>query len=183
VGGPACGIVAGRQEIVERIAAHPLFRSWQLDALRSAALVGTLQVYARGADIRKELPVWQLLDTPLENLRNRAERIAPQLAQAAGVASAVALQTHSPLTAALADNNWPSYGIALSASDGNVHALEGRLRAADHPVLGRIDGDRLVLDLRSVCPRQDRQLVEAIAGGTATRDTSNQAPAADAPAE
>jgi L-seryl-tRNA(Ser) seleniumtransferase len=183
VGGPACGIVIGRQEIVERIAAHPLSRSWRLDSLRSAALVGTLQVYARGADIRQELPIWQLISTPLENLQNRAARIAPQLAQAAGVATADAVATQSPLTAALADNIWPSYGIALSSADGNVQALETRLRSADHPVLGRIDGGRLLLDLRSVFPRQDRQLVEAIVGGKTTDEASIQVASAETPAE
>jgi L-seryl-tRNA(Ser) seleniumtransferase len=167
VGGPACGLVIGRQDIVERIAAHPLSKSCQLDSLRSAALVGTLQVYANGGDIQRELPVWQLLGTSLENLQNRAERIAPQLAQAAGIKSAVPVETRSPLTAALADNGWPSFGIALTARDTNIRSLEALLGRAERPVLGRIEGDRLVLDLRTVFPRQDRPMVEAIAGGAA----------------
>jgi L-seryl-tRNA(Ser) seleniumtransferase len=184
VGGPTCGLVIGRQDIVERVTAHPLYKSWQLDSLRSAALVGTLQIYANGGDIRQELPVWQLLSTPLENLQNRAERIAPQLAQATGIASATVAETRSLLTAALADNGWPSFGIALSAADGNIGALEARLGRADRPVLGRIEGDRLVLDLRTVFPRQDRHLVEAIAGGGSKSDeTVSPPPSIDLPAD
>jgi L-seryl-tRNA(Ser) seleniumtransferase len=184
VGGPTCGLVIGRQDIVERVTAHPLYKSWQLDSLRSAALVGTLQIHANGGDIRQELPVWQLLSTPLENLQNRAERIAPQLAQATGIASATVAETRSLLTAALADNGWPSFGIALSAADGNIGALEARLGRADRPVLGRIEGDRLVLDLRTVFPRQDRHLVEAIAGGGSKSDeTASPPPSIDLPAD
>jgi L-seryl-tRNA(Ser) seleniumtransferase len=178
VGGPSCGIVIGRQDLLVRIAAHPLFKAWQLDSLRSAALVGTLQVYAGGVDAQ-ELPLWQLLSTPLENLQNRAERLAPQLAQASCIQSAVPVETLSPLTGAFADNGWPSFGIAISAADGNSRSLEARFSQADRPVLGRIDGDGLVLDLRTVFPRQDRQLVEAIVGSAVT----DQASAGPSPAE
>ena len=96
-----------------------------------------------------------------------------------GIQSAVAVETRSPLTGAFTDNGWPSFGIAISATDGNIRSLEARFSQADRPVLGRIDGDRLVLDLRTVFPRQDRQLVEVIVGSAVTDEAS----AAPSPAE
>jgi L-seryl-tRNA(Ser) seleniumtransferase len=171
VGGPACGIVLGRRDVVQRISEHPLCAASRLDAPRSAALVATLESYEnseRGAEV---LPVWQFLTTPLENLRNRAERIAPQLAQVAGVASAVAIETRSPISGVLAQGGgYSSYGVALTASDGNINNLNDRMRALPLPVLGRVEGDRLVLDLRTVLPRQDRMLVDAILGTPATNN-------------
>jgi L-seryl-tRNA(Ser) seleniumtransferase len=167
VGGPACGILAGRQEVVRRIREHPLFAAWQLDALRSAALAGTLECYENAPPGEQSLPVWQCLTTPLENLRNRAERLAPQLANAEGIATAAALETRSPIAAALIDGGWPSYGVALAARDGNVQSLEKQLANAAQPVVGRIEGEHLVLDLRTVFPRQDRALVESLIGSIA----------------
>lgn len=162
VGGPACGVVLGNREVIARIVRHPLFSALQLDPLRSTALASTVECYdspSRGADT---VPVWQCLGTSIENLRNRAERMAGQLQHVAGVGSATAIETRSQLSAALADNGWPSYGVALTPADGNVTALDTRLRQASVPVVGRIEDDRLVLDLRTVIPRQDKTLVDVL---------------------
>jgi L-seryl-tRNA(Ser) seleniumtransferase len=170
VGGPPCGILAGRQEIVRRIAAHPLFAAWQLDALRLAGLAGTLECYENAPPGEQTMPVWQCLTTSIENLRNRAERLAPQLAKAEGIASAEPVETRSPIAAALIDGGWPSFGVALTPADGDLQGLERRLIHSPQPVVGRIENERLVLDLRTVFPRQDKLLVESLTGRTPTAD-------------
>jgi L-seryl-tRNA(Ser) seleniumtransferase len=178
VGGPACGILVGQQNVIQRIVNHPLFAAWQLDPLRGAALVGTLQCYEYAPQRPDALPVWQILTTPVENLHNRAERIAPQIANAPGIASAAAIETHSPIAAALLDaGGWPSYGVALSPSNGDIRGLDKRLTNGAEPVHGRVEGDRLVLDLRTVFPRQDRSLVDALLGRTEPNEAAE--PSAD----
>jgi L-seryl-tRNA(Ser) seleniumtransferase len=162
VGGPPCGILLGSPEAIDRIVHHPLYSVLRLDPLRSAALLATIECYdspSRGLDT---LPVWQLLGTSLENLRNRAERMAAQLAHTTGIASATAVETKSPLSPALADDAWPSYAVALTAADNDIAALDRRLRSARFPVIGRIEEDRLLLDLRTVLPRQDKVIVDAL---------------------
>ena len=163
VGGPACGILLGGREVIRRISQHPLFAAWRLDGLRAAALVATLECYDNPPTGQDVLPMWQFLATSVENLRNRAERMAPQLAHAEGVASAVAIETRSPLFSVLVDG-CPSYGVALAAADGDIHSLDRRLRTAPLPVLGRVEGDRLILDLRTVLARQDQTLVDSLLG-------------------
>ncbi len=170
VGGPSCGILAGRQEIVRRITEHALFAAWQLDTLRLAGLAGTLECYENSPAGEQTLPVWQCLTTPIENLRNRAERLAPQLAKAEGIASAAPVETRSPIAAALIDGGWPSFGVALTPADGDLQGLERRLINSSQPVVGRIESERLVLDLRTVFPRQDKLLVESLTGSTGTAD-------------
>jgi L-seryl-tRNA(Ser) seleniumtransferase len=163
IGGPSCGILAGRRDVIQRVADHPLFAAWQLDPLRSAALLGTLECCELADREPTPLPVWQLLSTPLENLRNRAERIAPQLAQAPDVASAIVLETRSPIAAALMDGGGlPSYAVGLAPTDGDVPSLERRIGSGEQPVIGRIENERLLLDLRTVFPRQDTALVQAV---------------------
>jgi L-seryl-tRNA(Ser) seleniumtransferase len=165
LGGPSCGILLGSRDAIRRVWEHPLFAAWRLDPLRSAALVATLECYDDSARGRNALPVWQFLTAPIDNLRNRAERIAPQLARAQGIASALPVETRSPICAAFTPGGgWPSYGIALTPADGDVHSLDKRLRAAPSLIRGRLEGDRLVLDLRTVFPRQDTQLVETLIG-------------------
>jgi L-seryl-tRNA(Ser) seleniumtransferase len=166
VGGPACGILLGRQDAIRRITEHPLFAAWQLDPLRAAALTATMACYDHPSFGADSAPVWQCLSTSVENLRNRAERMAAQLAHVEGVASASAIETRSPISASLPGEGWPSHGVALAAADGNLATLDNRLQTARVPIRGRIEGDRIILDLRTVLPRQDKTLVDALLGPT-----------------
>jgi L-seryl-tRNA(Ser) seleniumtransferase len=163
VGGPECGILLGARDVIRRITEHPLFAVWRLDVLRSAALMATLECYDNKPPAQEQLPVWQFLATSVENLRNRAERMAPQLAHAEGIASAAAVETRSPLFS-LPTEGCPSYGVALTAMEGGVKSLDNRLRSAPLPILGRVEGDRLILDLRTVLPRHDKTLVDTLLG-------------------
>lgn len=175
VNGPACGILLGKTEVIDRILAHPLFAAMRLDALRSAALTATLAAYEHESPTGIQLPIWQCLQTSLDNLRNRADRMAAQLAHAAGVSSALAIETKSPISAAFHEG-WPSFGVALKPSDGNVAALDKKLQSAQYPTRGRIEGTQLVLDLRTVLPRQDKLIVDALLG------SAEHSPASETPA-
>ena len=163
IGGPSCGIILGSNETMRCIMAHPLFAAWSIDSVRLAALTATLECYENPTNGIQQIPVWQCLTVSTDNLRNRAERMAPQLAAAEGIASATPIETRSPLAAAIPEG-LPSYGIALSPADGDVHALDSRLQSARFPILGRIESDRIILDLRTVSPRQDMTLVDSLAG-------------------
>ncbi|HVT27624.1 MAG TPA: hypothetical protein VHE81_06360, partial [Lacipirellulaceae bacterium] len=170
VGGPPCGILLGTKDAITRLTNNPLFAAWRLDPLRSAALMATLECYRNTTGGIETIPVWQFLTVSLDNLRNRAQRIAPQLGQAEGIESATAIETRSPLATVVPDGT-PSYGIALSPAGGDLDALGKRLRYARFPILGRIENDRMMLDLRTVLPRQDTVLIDAISGTTAADTT------------
>jgi L-seryl-tRNA(Ser) seleniumtransferase len=162
VGGPSCGILLGSKEVIRRITTHPLYTAWRsIDPLRMAALTATLECYESPANGIQQIPVWQCLTVSVDNLRNRAERMAPQLAAADGITSAMPVETRSDIAAALPEG-LPSFGIALSPASGDVQALDKRLRSARFPVLGRVEGERIILDLRTVLPRQDTTLIDAL---------------------
>lgn len=161
VGGPPCGILLGSSEVIRRITSHPLFSTCCADSLRLAALNATLECYENTTSGIQQIPVWQCLTVSIDNLRNRAERIAPQLGHSEGIASAIPVETTSPLAAVL-PNGVPSFGIALSPSGGDVRALDKQLRGSRFPILGRVERDQIVLDLRTVLPRQDVTLVDAL---------------------
>ena len=131
VGGPACGILLGRDNVVQRIAGHPLFVTCEIDPLRAAALRATLSCY-EAPSATSPLPVWQCLNTSIENLRNRAERLAAQLAHAEDVATATATETRSAILAKRAGEGWPSYGVSLIPKDADVAGLESRLQTCQN---------------------------------------------------
>jgi L-seryl-tRNA(Ser) seleniumtransferase len=169
VGGPACGILLGRADLIQRIVAHPLFASCEIEPLRAAAIAATLACYEAPPTAISPLPVWQCLNASIENLRDRAERLAAQLAHMEGIATATATETRSAILATRAGEGWPSYGVSLLSNNSNVATLHHRLQTARIPIRGREEGDRLILDLRTVLARQDRLIVDSLLG-TGTPD-------------
>jgi L-seryl-tRNA(Ser) seleniumtransferase len=164
VGGPSCGILLGRRATIEKIQKHPLARAMQTDKITLAALSATLQLYRDEEKAKQEIPLLRLLGTSVENLKNRAERLAPQMAAAKkAIASAEAVEEVSHyLGSAIPSQAIPTWCIALTPNEMTVERLAAALRAGTPSVVGRVTGDRYLLDLRSVFPRQDIDLVTAV---------------------
>jgi L-seryl-tRNA(Ser) seleniumtransferase len=163
LGGPQCGIIIGRKALVQKITQHSLMRAVRVDKTTLAALAATLRLYRDLPTAERSIPLLSLLTTPLENLKNRAERIAPQMAAAASIEQAQPVQDSSYLGGgSMPSQQIPTWCIALRPAHGSLDDLAAALRTGTPSVIGRIQQDRLLLDLRSVFPRQDMELVEAV---------------------
>lgn len=163
LGGPQCGIIVGRRALVERISAHPMMRALRLDKALLAGLAATLRLYRDPKQAQREIPLLALLATSLDNLRNRAERLAPQLGSSAHVTSAEAMPDVTYLGGgSVPTQQIPTWCIALTPAGQTVNELARELRSGHPAVVGRIHQDRLLLDLRSVLPSQDAQLVDVM---------------------
>lgn len=163
VGGPQCGIIVGRHSLLEKIQKHPLARATRVSKTTLAALAATLDLYHDPQQARQKVPLLQLLGTSIENLRNRAERLAPQIQATASVRSAEVLETMTSLSGgAVGNQGIPSCVIAVDPEGTTADRLAALLRQSPIPVMGRVENGRLILDLRSVFPRQDVQLAETV---------------------
>lgn len=163
LGGPQCGVVLGRKPLVAEMEKHPLARALRVDKLTLAALGATLRLYRAPEQALRAVPLLHLLNTSVENLKGRAERLAPQIAAAKAAASAEAV----PGAAYLGGGSVPSqqlatWCISIEPAGRSVDELAAALRAGNPPVVGRVQQDRLLLDLRGVPPRRDQDLVAAI---------------------
>ncbi|MFM8252806.1 MAG: L-seryl-tRNA(Sec) selenium transferase [Planctomycetota bacterium] len=169
LGGPHCGIVVGRKACIERLARHPLMRAMRVDKMTLAALAATLRLWQRDDQGRNSIPLLALLTTPVANLENRAQRLAPQLAASPAIAQAVPIVSETFLGGgSVPTQKIPTWCVALTPTHGAVDRLAAELRRGTPAVVGRIHHDQLLLDLRSVPPRDDLQLVTAVAALTAS---------------
>lgn len=147
LGGPQCGLLLGQAGLVDRLRRHPLARALRVDKLTLAALEATL----RGP----EPPVAAALAAEVAVLRDRAERVVAALA---GVVTASAVDS----VAAVGGGGAP--GVELPSA---AVALDERLAAPlrtdeELPVVGRVEGGRLLLDLVAVAPEDDPALAAAV---------------------
>jgi len=163
LGGPQCGIIVGRKPMIQKIAQHPMMRAMRVDKLTLAALAATLRLYRDVATAEESLPLLARLTTPLENLKNRAERLAPQLAAAPAIAAAEAISDVTYLGGgSVPAQQVPTWCVALDPAERQVGKLAATLRTGTPVVFGRVQQNRLLLDLRTVLPEQDQRIVEAV---------------------
>jgi L-seryl-tRNA(Ser) seleniumtransferase len=156
LGGPQAGIIAGRASAIARLRANPLLRALRVDKATLAALGATLQLHADPA-IRETIPLYRMLATPVEALRERARALQRQFPALSLVdTEAFAGGGTLPL------DPIASSGVAFLPAAGATLAL-ARLRAAVPPLVARIDDARVVIDLRTIDPADDARVAGALA--------------------
>jgi L-seryl-tRNA(Ser) seleniumtransferase len=154
LGGPQAGIVAGRRELVARLAKNPLKRALRLDKLRLAALEAVLRLYRDPDRLPQRLPTLRLLTRREGDVRAVAERVLGAVSTAIGPAwSAEIAPCSSQIgSGALPLEELPSAAIAIRPAAGQgggaVEDLATAFRALPVPVIGRIRDGALLLDLR-----------------------------------
>jgi len=158
LGGPQAGIILGKTEILAKLRQNPFARAMRVDKLTLSALEATLRLYLEPAQALKEIPVLAMLTESLEEIELRAHGVVAALRPwkiEAGVESS---------RASVGGGAFPTAEIASSAVvlRGDAQQIEERLRLGDPAVIGRITEGRLLLDLRSVLPREDAALAKAI---------------------
>lgn len=162
VGGPQCGIIVGRQKLIQQILDNPLMRAMRVGKLTLAALSATLALHGSLDQAETSLPLYTMLAQPLAGLELRAKRIAGQLPGRPHVAAAEALTGQSMLGGgSVPGQEIPTWCVAVTPEGWSEDRLATRLRELDPAVMGRIQDDRLWLDMRTVRPAEDVLLVDA----------------------
>ncbi len=158
-GGPQAGLIAGRRKWIAALKREPFFRALRCDKLILGALQATVDHHL--ANRSDEIPVFGLLRVSSAELRARAENIASALGD---------LPLHLRIVecaariggGTLPRARIPSVALALAPQNHSLAAIAARLRLGSPPVIGYISTGRLLLDLRTIFPRQDEILVRAI---------------------
>lgn len=162
LGGPQAGILLGDSERMARMRANPLTRAFRVDKVTLAGLEATLRHYLDPQEALREIPTLQMVAMDPESLESRTRALAQALSDQEGLEVTVV-----PGEGVVGGGTYPGVAVPgwvlrVRAMGFSAQSLGRRLRESDPPVVGRqVDGD-LVLNLRTVAPLQEVQLVEAI---------------------
>jgi L-seryl-tRNA(Ser) seleniumtransferase len=163
LGGPQAGIVVGRKVVIDRLRKNPLARAVRIDKLSLAALEATLRGYLEGEKALATIPTLAMITCPLEKIRQRAERVQAALQAQARPSVLVTIEEQRSEVGggALPAASLPTYCVAIHSPNVAPHRLEAALRGADPAVVGRIKGEKVLLDLRTIREEEVALLIAA----------------------
>lgn len=164
LGGPQAGIIAGKRDLIERIRRDPLFRALRANKLTYAALDATLTAYLRGTHF-EEIPVLRMFAMSPPELAERSRTFISTFAD---------LYPDSTVSLALTEGNSVVGGgsapgvkletalIAVSIKKSSAAEIAERLRKAAPPLIARVSEDKCLIDLRTVFPEEEKDLMEVL---------------------
>jgi L-seryl-tRNA(Ser) seleniumtransferase len=168
LGGPQCGIIVGRQDLVARLRKNPMKRALRLDKVRLAALEAVLTLYENPEKLRASLPTIRILTTSPAEIALRAQRLLAPMQRVVGdeVEVTIADCASQIGSGALPADTLPSVALRLiprGAHGGSaVENLSALFRGLPVPVIGRIAADALWFDLRCLEEAQEAGFVSQL---------------------
>ena len=152
LGGPQCGIILGKREIVERIKANQLTRALRCDKMTFAVLEATLRLFLDEKKLLADHPVLRLITMPEEEIRDRCDRLRQKLSQLFGADGSVSVvgDASEVGSGSLAAVMLPTWVVAITINEMGPEQVARALRLAHTPVFGRIKEQQFLLDCRTI---------------------------------
>lgn len=156
LGGPQAGIVIGRHELVEGCRRNPLARVLRVDKFTLAALEATLRLYIDPEQAINRIPALRYIARHSDEIARLARRLAARIrALPDSKLQVEVVSVRSQVGGgSLPGQHLASKGVALKSKRLSTEDLSSRFRQYRIPIFGRIEDDKLVLDLRTVEPTE-----------------------------
>jgi len=163
IGAGQCGVIVGRKALIEKLRKHPLMRAVRVDKTCLMVLERTLQLYRDPARLPREHPTYRMISTPVDELRSRAQKLAHLISADAPKAKIEIAESQAYLgSGSLPTEAIPSFVMTVSLPEMSATELARRLRLDDACVFGRIENDRVCLDVRTLTDEQVPAVAAAV---------------------
>ena len=159
LGGPQSGIIAGKDNYISKIKAHPLARAIRIDKLNMAALTATLVHYIKGEALEK-IPVWRMISLDTESIRLRAREWQQRIGDRASLETSFSTVGGGSLP----EETLPTWTVNINTEGlfGGVTSIANTLRNSNPPVLTRIVDEHLILDPRTVQDHENDDMIRIV---------------------
>lgn len=164
LGGPQAGIIVGKKKYIEKVEKNPLNRALRIDKFTLAALESILRLYLDESKALQEIPTLSMLTTPENVVKQRAQaflRLAENILERLCTLELVRVESRVG-GGAMPEHGIASWAVAVQPKKIKVHQLECQLRLTPLPVIGRIEGNRLLLDMRTIADDELDRLFESL---------------------
>ena len=156
LGGPQCGIIAGRKDLITKIKKNPLKRALRCDKMTIAAFSTLLKLYENPERAKLEIPTLRLLNRKEKDIYEVVEKLYPSIkSKVSNIAEVKIIKCKSQIgSGSLPVELLPSYGIKISAknlkrnSNKFLQNISKKFRELPIPIIGRLSKDSLIFDCR-----------------------------------
>ncbi|MBW1858604.1 MAG: L-seryl-tRNA(Sec) selenium transferase [Deltaproteobacteria bacterium] len=157
LGGPQAGIIVGRKDVVESIKKNPINRALRIDKLTLAALEATLHLYRDEAEAMSAIPTLRMLTLSPRVIANKARRLRKRLnGLGNNRLEAVIIDSSSKVGGgALPLQELPTKCVGVMIERLSANAIERLMRSSAPPIIGHIENDVFIMDVRTV---QDEEI-------------------------
>jgi L-seryl-tRNA(Ser) seleniumtransferase len=158
LGGPQAGIIVGKKDLLDDIKKNPITRALRIDKLTLAALESTLRNYRNIDTGMDSIPTLRMLTLPFGHIETKAKELGKMLENIGDTRMSIKLINLSSRAGggALPLLNLPSKGVGVEVQGISANSIEEYLRNNELPIIGRIEDDIFIMDLRTV---QDDELL------------------------
>lgn len=166
LGGPQAGIIVGKKDVVDSVKKNPLTRALRIDKLTLAALESTLRLYRDPENAVNFIPTLVMLTAPFSLIKKRADKLFRLLAKINNPLLSIKFADMSSKAGggALPLLDLPSRCIAVKIEGMSPNALERNMRENEPHVIGRIEDDNFIMDLRTVYDEELELIRDAVSG-------------------
>jgi L-seryl-tRNA(Ser) seleniumtransferase len=152
LGGPQAGLMVGKKELIGKMNKNHLQRALRCGKLTLAALEATLRRYRQSPNIVEEIPTLRAFTRSVDEVRAMGQSLLPELETVLGKDFSVSLRdsTSQIGSGAMPTEELPTVVITIENSKLSANAIAKQFRQANPPIIGRINDDQFLLDLRTV---------------------------------
>jgi L-seryl-tRNA(Ser) seleniumtransferase len=157
LGGPQAGLLVGKKSLVSRMTKNHLQRALRCGKLTLAALEGTLRRYRQSPDIVQEIPTLRSFTRAIDEIAQVGQQLLPKLQTTLGDGYRLGVEASTSQigSGALPTEELPTMVIAITHTTLNANRIAEKFRRAGPPIIGRIQDERFLLDLRTIFDSDD----------------------------
>ena len=159
LGGPQAGILVGKSDILARIRKNPLFRALRVDKLTIATLEATVSLYLQGK--LDSIPAFRMMRLSKDAIALRAVRLAGRISTNQGFSASLRDGESVIGGGSTPGQTLPTCLVAVRRKQYSAAKLEEIFRKQQPAIIGRVERDEFLLDLRTVSEDQDEKIAEA----------------------
>ena len=156
LGGPQCGIILGKKQLIEKLKRNQFLRAFRVDKITISILENIFQYYKDEREAIKEIPILNMITEEKEKVFKRAEKLSALL-QIKNIENKI-IETEAKIGGgSMPEETIGSYAISFT---GDPVLLEQNFRYNDIPIIGRIKNDHFILDVKTLRENDFEKIVE-----------------------
>ncbi|MBB5349388.1 L-seryl-tRNA(Sec) selenium transferase [Desulfoprunum benzoelyticum] len=166
LGGPQAGIIVGKRDVIERVKKNPLNRALRIDKFTLSSLEIILREYFDPIAALQNIPTLAMLTISADKIKKRAQALLRRTSK--DIADRCVLSLMSTVSrvggGAMPEYNLPSWAVALQPQDMSLNAVETDFRQLPVPLIGRIENDKFIMDMRTIQENEIAMVADILVG-------------------